>query len=56
MASGSVQVTIGYDKKSLRALRKFAKRLDRCVRALADIREQMEGMKLKRMPEDVDKN
>lgn len=52
MASGDVIVTVGYDKKSLRALRKTTAGLQKCVDTLREIRELMDKLKLKRVPDE----
>ncbi len=52
MASGNIEVTIGFDKKSLKKLRKFAKKLQECADTLAEVREKMDKLALKRMPKE----
>ncbi len=52
MASGNVSVIVGYDKKSLKELRKLTKKLEKCYDTLVQIKECMERLKLKRMPKE----
>ncbi len=52
MASGNIEVTIGFDKKSLRRLKRFAKKLQRCADTMASIKEDMDRLALKRMPKE----